>query len=88
MKMKNVLSRIAMGLAAALFAFGVQAAVDIPGPKLPPPEPAKAPPFNPVDAKKCYSCHGDIEDFHTKGRHATVNCVHCHDNAAEHLELY
>jgi len=87
MKFGNVVSRMAMGLAAALFAFGVQAAVDIPGPKLPPPEPAKAAPIQPVEAKKCFSCHEDIEDFHTKGRHATVNCAHCHDNAAEHQKL-
>ncbi|MDP1902771.1 MAG: ammonia-forming cytochrome c nitrite reductase subunit c552 [Pseudomonadota bacterium] len=87
MKFGKVVSRMAMGLAAALFAFGVQAAVDIPGPKLPPPAPAKAPPIQPVEAKKCYSCHEDIEDFHTKGRHATVNCAHCHDNAAEHQKL-
>ena len=80
-------SRMASGVAAALFAFGVQATVDIPRPQLPPEGAAKAPPIVPVDAKKCYSCHEDIEDFHTKGRHATVNCAHCHDNAAEHLKL-
>jgi formate-dependent nitrite reductase cytochrome c552 subunit len=76
---------MAMGLAAVLFAFGVQAAVDIPGPKLPPPEAAKAPPIKPVDVKKCYSCHDNVEEFHTKGRHATVNCAQCHD-AEEHLK--
>jgi nitrite reductase (cytochrome c-552) len=80
-------SRMASGLAAALFAFGVQAAVDIPRPQIPPAGAAKAPPIQPVEAKKCYSCHEDIEDFHTKGRHATVNCAHCHDNAAEHQKL-
>jgi nitrite reductase (cytochrome c-552) len=85
MKVRQIASRMAMGLAAALFAFGVQAAVDIPGPKLPPPEPAKAPAIKPIDAKKCYNCHGDIEEFHTKGRHATVNCAHCHD-AEEHMK--
>ncbi len=85
MKFGNVLSRMAMGLAAALFAFGVQAAVDIPGPKLPPPDAPKAPPIKPVDAKKCYSCHDNIEEFHTGGRHATVNCASCHD-AEEHLK--
>ena len=77
-------SQMASGLAAALFAFGAQAVVDIPRPQMPPPPPAKAPAAQPVDAKKCYSCHEDIEEFHTKGRHATVNCVQCHDNAAEH----
>ncbi len=87
MKLGTVVNRMAMGLAAALFAFGVQAAVEIPGPKLPPPDAPKAEPFKPVEAKKCYSCHEDVEDFHTNGRHATVNCVHCHDNAAEHQKL-
>jgi len=67
-----------MGLAAALLAFGVQASSD-PAPA------AKAPPIKPVDAKRCYNCHDNIEDFHTKGRHATVNCAHCHD-AEEHLK--
>ena len=87
MSKSSMWSRMASGVAAALFAFGVQATVDIPRPQLPPEGAAKAPPIVPVDAKKCYSCHEDIEDFHTKGRHATVNCAHCHDNAAEHLKL-
>jgi nitrite reductase (cytochrome c-552) len=87
MTLNQVVSRMAMGLAAALFAFGVQAAVEIPGPKMPPAPAEKAPAFKPVEAKKCYSCHEDVEDFHTNGRHATVNCVHCHDNAAEHQKL-
>jgi formate-dependent nitrite reductase cytochrome c552 subunit len=77
---------MASGLAAALFAFGVQAAVDIARPQIPAADNApKAPIVPPVDAKKCYSCHEDIEDFHTKGRHAAVNCVQCHDNAKDHL---
>jgi formate-dependent nitrite reductase cytochrome c552 subunit len=76
---------MALGLAAALFAFGAQAVVDIPRPQLPPEAPAKAPPVKPVDEKKCYSCHDNIEDFHTQGRHASVNCAQCHD-AAEHLK--
>ena len=80
--------RMASGVAVALFALGVQAAVDIPRPQIPAADSTpKAPVVPPVDAKKCYSCHEDIEDFHTKGRHATVNCVHCHDNAAEHQKL-
>ena len=87
MKFAQLVSRLAMGLATALFAFGVQAAVEIPGPKMPPAPAEKAAPFKPVEAKKCYSCHEDVEDFHTNGRHATVNCVHCHDNAAEHQKL-
>jgi nitrite reductase (cytochrome c-552) len=83
MKIASVWSRMAMGLAAALFALGVNAAVDIPKPQIPPPGPEKAPPIKPVDEKKCYSCHVDVEDWHSEGRHATVNCAHCHD-AVEH----
>lgn len=85
MKIGTMLGRIALGLGAALFAIGVNAAVDIPKPQLPPPAPEKAPPIKPVDAKKCYSCHDNIEEFHADSRHATVNCAHCHD-AVEHLK--
>ncbi len=76
-------SRMASGLAAALFAFGVQASVA--KPVMPPPEPAKAPPPKMVDAKKCYSCHEQVEDWHSQGRHASVNCAYCH-TAEEHLK--
>jgi len=76
---------MAMGLATALLAIGAQAAVDIPRPQMPAPAPEKAPPVQPVDAKKCYACHDNIEEFHASGRHATVNCAHCHD-AEEHLK--
>lgn len=40
--------------------------------------------LKPLNELKCFSCHGEIEDFHITGKHATVNCVHCHD-AEEHL---
>jgi len=83
MKIASVWSRMAMGLATALLALGVNAAVDIPKPQIPPPGPEKAPAIKPVDEKKCYSCHVDVEDWHSAGRHATVNCAHCHD-AVEH----
>ena len=85
MSKTSMWGRMAGGLAAALFAFGVQAAVDIPRPQLPPAAPAKAPPIKPVEAKKCYSCHDNVEEMHTEGRHATVNCASCHD-AVEHLK--
>ena len=77
MKIGKLLGRMALGLGAALFALSVQAAAD--------PAPAKAPPIKPVEEKKCYSCHDNIEEWHTEGRHATVNCAHCHD-AVEHLK--
>jgi nitrite reductase (cytochrome c-552) len=41
--------------------------------------------LKPVDAMQCYDCHAQIEDMHTVGKHATVNCVHCHD-ASQHVE--
>jgi nitrite reductase (cytochrome c-552) len=41
--------------------------------------------LKPVDAMQCYDCHAQIEDMHTVGSHATVNCVHCHD-ASKHVE--
>ncbi len=85
MSKSSMWGRMALGLAAALFALGAQAVVEIPRPQLPPPAPAKAPPVKPVDAKKCYSCHDNIEDFHTQGRHASVNCAHCHE-AEDHLK--
>ena len=77
MKIGKLLGRMALGLGAALFALGVQAAAD--------PAPVKAPPIKPVEEKKCYSCHDNVEEWHTEGRHATVNCAHCHD-AVEHLK--
>ena len=39
----------------------------------------------PVDTKKCYACHDNIEEFHAGGKHAKVNCVSCHTGTAEHL---
>ena len=85
MKFAQILSRMATGLAATLFALSVHAAVDLPKPQLPPAGPEKAPPIKPVDQKKCYSCHDNVEEFHESGRHATVNCAHCHD-AVDHLK--
>lgn len=54
-------------------------------PLKPQPPPPKADPIEPVGQTECYSCHTNIEEFHTSGRHATVNCAHCHD-AREHVE--
>jgi formate-dependent nitrite reductase cytochrome c552 subunit len=79
MKATSRLGRWALAALFALYGWGVQAATEAA------PAPAKAPPIKPVDEKKCYSCHDNIEDWHTEGRHATVNCAHCHD-AGEHLK--
>jgi len=73
------IARWAAPLIAALFAWGAHAS------NAPAENGMKAPPIKPVEEKKCYSCHEDIEDFHSKGRHATVNCAHCHEGTAEHL---
>lgn len=45
----------------------------------------KASAVKPVDVKTCYGCHTQIQEFHTQGRHATVNCVHCHEGLNDHL---
>ena len=42
-------------------------------------------PLKPVDTLQCYDCHAQIEDMHAENKHATVNCVHCHD-ASKHVE--
>lgn len=47
--------------------------------------PDRAAPLKPVDANQCFDCHTQIEDMHVGNRHATVNCVHCHD-ATKHVE--
>jgi formate-dependent nitrite reductase cytochrome c552 subunit len=73
------------GLALAMLAFSLPAAaVDKPA--------AVSPGMSeitldkqPVDAKKCYACHDNIEEFHASGKHAKVNCVSCHTGTAEHL---
>jgi len=49
-------------------------------------EAVKSPEEAPVDPKNCYSCHGLIKDFHTKGAHKNVNCVNCHTGVGTHLK--
>lgn len=45
----------------------------------------KNPPIKPVDVNVCYGCHANIKEFHAQGRHASVNCAHCHEGTAEHI---
>jgi len=40
----------------------------------------------PVDAGSCYGCHPEIQEFHAAGKHAGVNCAHCHGETAKHAE--
>ena len=39
----------------------------------------------PVEVNTCYQCHGDIKGFHQRGKHAAINCAHCHTDTAAHL---
>lgn len=73
------------GLALAMFSFAMPAvSADTPAPVS---AGSQAPVLDkqPVDAKKCYACHDNIEEFHASGKHAKVNCVSCHTGTAEHL---
>ncbi len=40
----------------------------------------------PVKTDACFACHADIKEFHTKGKHAKVNCVTCHSGLDKHLQ--
>jgi nitrite reductase (cytochrome c-552) len=40
----------------------------------------------PVKVETCYGCHQDIKDFHSKGKHAKVNCSNCHEELDKHLK--
>jgi len=39
-----------------------------------------------VKVETCYSCHSNIKDFHSKGKHSKVNCANCHDGTDNHLK--
>ncbi|TAL25941.1 MAG: ammonia-forming cytochrome c nitrite reductase subunit c552 [Nitrospirae bacterium] len=40
----------------------------------------------PANVATCYGCHGDIKDFHIKGKHSKVNCSNCHEALDKHLK--
>lgn len=46
----------------------------------------KTVPAKPVEVNKCYECHAEIKDFHSKGKHAKVNCITCHEGLDKHLQ--
>ena len=47
---------------------------------------AAKPADRPVDPKKCFECHDEIQALMEGGKHAKNNCTNCHDGAAEHLK--
>ena len=51
--------------------------------KAAPPKPAA---IKPVDVADCYGCHSEIQEFHAKGKHAKVNCAHCHADTEKHAQ--
>ena len=51
--------------------------------KAAPPKPAA---IKPVDVAGCYGCHSEIQEFHAKGKHAKVNCAHCHADTEKHAQ--
>lgn len=81
----TIKGRLAVAAVLALLGFGAQATPNYDEPLKPAAAEPKPPAVVPVDQKRCYSCHSNIEDFHASGRHATVNCAHCHD-AVEHMK--
>jgi nitrite reductase (cytochrome c-552) len=40
----------------------------------------------PVKEDACYMCHDNIRQFHQSGKHAEVNCAHCHTGTEEHIQ--
>lgn len=38
-----------------------------------------------LDKLKCYMCHDQIKEFHSKGKHKDVQCSACHEGLSEHL---
>ncbi len=41
----------------------------------------------PANTAVCYECHKDIQQFHEKNKHATVNCAQCHGNLDKHVAM-
>ncbi|MDI6784605.1 MAG: ammonia-forming cytochrome c nitrite reductase subunit c552 [bacterium] len=40
----------------------------------------------PVEVKRCYTCHEQIKEFHAPNKHAQVNCITCHEELDAHLK--
>ncbi len=41
--------------------------------------------IKPVQEEVCYGCHVQIKEMHVAGKHASINCAHCHSGTDEHL---
>ena len=39
-----------------------------------------------ADVQTCYSCHSEIKELHSTGKHKNLNCGVCHANFGKHLE--
>lgn len=51
-----------------------------------PPAPLVVAALQSADVDKCYACHGEIREFHARGKHAAVNCANCHEALGKHLQ--
>ena len=87
MNITQWITRSVLGVGACLLALSAHAGVSAPlkPSDFEPVATKAAKAIAPIEEKKCYSCHDNIEEFHSGGRHATVNCAACHD-AVDHLK--
>ena len=46
---------------------------------------AEAKPKEVAPVQTCYGCHGEIKDFHVRGKHKGVNCGVCHGDLNAHM---
>jgi nitrite reductase (cytochrome c-552) len=47
---------------------------------------ASSPSFRQEGQLECYSCHPEIKEFRSKGKHMGVSCENCHGRLTEHLK--
>lgn len=80
---RYLVAALAAGLAAGVFAASDPLVPVVAPPSLAPRAEAAA--TGPVDAKTCYGCHDEIREFHTRGKHARLTCVLCHQGLDKHL---
>jgi len=39
-----------------------------------------------IDKETCFACHSEVEELHTNGKHAKLNCSLCHSDVSKHLD--